>query len=110
METLKCMFGGKVVDCWSCAIIRFVTWMLIFGTLYYLRELIDLLIYHQQVSFELRFKKVLFILAFFSYAVFTSLYADIQYFTKEKRKLKEEKRPPKTPVAGRDCWPNESEE
>ena len=79
------MFGGKTVDCWSCAIIRFSTAMLIFVFIYYLRELIDLFVYGEQVSFELKFKKVLFLIAFFAYVVLTSLYGDVKHFTKDKR-------------------------
>ena len=82
MKVFKCMFVPGAVDCWSCAIIRFITWMLIFIFMYYMRELTDLFVYGEQVSFELKFKKVLFLIAFFAYGLLTSLHGEIKLFTK----------------------------
>ena len=102
------MFGGKAVDCWTCAILRFVTGTLILVFLYYMPELLKLA-KGEPAYFRIEFKKVLFIIMFFAYGLFTSLYSDIEHFTKQKRKLKEDANQPKIPVAGVDYWPNESD-
>ena len=102
------MFGVNAVDCWTCAFLRFVTWMLIFILIYFYRDFLNL-IEGKPAYFEFNLNMNLIPVFFYGFAVLSPLYHDIQHFTDKKKKLKEEANQPKTPVAGVDYWPNESD-
>lgn len=90
MKLLSCIDPRKTVDCWFCAIVRFIFGASFLLILYYLPEFLRL-VRGEDATFRPKLTKMILPILIFSYPLITSIYGDIRNFTKEKKKTTEEK-------------------
>jgi hypothetical protein len=86
---LRCVDPRKTVDCWFCVVVRFLFFICLVLPLYYSPELFRL-IDGEHVVFRPKLTKTIVPVLFFGSALVWSLYLDIQHFTKEKKKKKQQ--------------------